>query len=791
MGKKNKSSIPSRPTAQATPIVKAGIFSGLMAAVTQATETLALPPPAWSEERFHELHSALSDERRQTLGSLVNEFMELGKVVRKSTEAAETAKTEYETQLHRIEERRIEIEAREKALDERFAELDKQQAAILAKESALTTRERAMLARELNAEAGFAQQNSQALEVLNRQRAELLQQRITLEADITQMRTSLTEEMARAAAVQKERIETRQAQLDAKESQLLAKEQALELNQRQMVLDRRTAEQLETLLRRQIEAEVAKELAAKVDLINKLKRHIEVLSSEIDEINGRLNEFHDLEQALAGREPHELIQQCEDLAMQCRKHEATIRQLQQTRDKDDTSALRAERDRLDKELRSLQPELEDYKRQAFLARMGVQERENWEIEKRILQRSNELLSAGVKDLEARIKGLTDVQDNQGAFPELGRMDVESKFQIAPPTQRIEDLKGFTEELRERIAASQPKNPLFFPLAELQLFVGGLAMSQLHVLQGISGTGKTSLAKAFAKAVGGVCTDIAVQAGWRDRADLLGHYNAFEKRYYEKDCLQALYRARTPGFNDLLNVILLDEMNLSRPEQYFADFLSALEKEPDDRIVSLMESAPQQAPRLLREGREILVPENVWFIGTANQDESTNELADKTHDRAFVMELHKPHRGEVFQPRKDLGQAVYSYHSLKEAFTKAQRKHKKQVSELWDDLSNSELTDVLEKQFGLSWGNRLERQAQRFLPVVVAAGGSIDQALDHLLATRLFRAGKVTGRHDVFREDLVAMQKAVDATWQALFPNEVAVRCAEAIEKDIKRLERGG
>ncbi|MBN0287701.1 AAA family ATPase, partial [Pseudomonas aeruginosa] len=96
-------------------------------------------------------------------------------------------------------------------------------------------------------------------------------------------------------------------------------------------------------------------------------------------------------------------------------------------------------------------------------------------------------------------------------------------------------------------------------------------------QGISGTGKTSLAKAFAKAMGGFCTDIAVQAGWRDRDDLLGHYNAFERRFYEKDCLQALYRAQTPRWRDTCNVILLDEMNLSRPEQYFAEFLSALEK----------------------------------------------------------------------------------------------------------------------------------------------------------------------------------------------------------------------
>ena len=68
------------------------------------------------------------------------------------------------------------------------------------------------------------------------------------------------------------------------------------------------------------------------------------------------------------------------------------------------------------------------------------------------------------------------------------------------------------------------------------------MSQLHVFQGISGTGKTSLAKAFAKAMG-VLHGHLRPAGWRDRDDLLGHYNAFERRFYEKDCLQARTRPR--------------------------------------------------------------------------------------------------------------------------------------------------------------------------------------------------------------------------------------------------------
>ena len=87
------------------------------------------------------------------------------------------------------------------------------------------------------------------------------------------------------------------------------------------------------------------------------------------------------------------------------------------------------------------------------------------------------------------------------------------------------------------------------------------------------------------------------------------------------------------------MILLDEMNLSRPEQYFAEFLSAIEKnDPLDRLINLSKSRLPHAPRMLVEGRRIRVPRNVWFIGTANHDETTNEFADKTYDRAHIMTL---------------------------------------------------------------------------------------------------------------------------------------------------------
>ena len=86
-------------------------------------------------------------------------------------------------------------------------------------------------------------------------------------------------------------------------------------------------------------------------------------------------------------------------------------------------------------------------------------------------------------------------------------------ELSLPEQDVPDLKKFSVELQHRIAQAEEGATLHFRLEDIQLLIAGLAISQLHIFQGISGTGKTSLAKAFAKAVGGHCIDIAVQAGW--------------------------------------------------------------------------------------------------------------------------------------------------------------------------------------------------------------------------------------------------------------------------------------
>lgn len=791
MSKKNRNSQPQRQQVsngnQPKPL--GSVLNGLMSAVSQTTQVIGKDKPDWDESVFESLSASLPNERRDEFQNLLHQFMDLGKAVQaaitkanESEEKSNAANGKLSEEANRLAEKVKEISVEENALKERVRALDE-------RESALVETQRRLEIREANERANFLNENNQALSHLREEISSLEMQKLTLQGEALRQRNEALSKIEKETAQVVEDLKQKQEEIEKAAGEIEAEKTNLEMQKRRLLRDQHSSEKLEDLIRGQLQSEMTSVIAKKDLELGKLRQQNGRLADELDSVRTKLESFDALEIVLAGQSPQSLISEAKDLRRQCREQELRILQLEAKNADDESATLRKEKELLEDEMRILRPELEVLRGQSRQIRVGVLEKEQWAMERRLLHKKNEFLSAHLNDLETRIQGLTEAQGQQGSFPELGRMDTEFKFNTPASVEPIENLKTFTDQLQHRIAASQPGNPLYFQLEDLQLFVGGLAMSQLHVLQGISGTGKTSLVKAFAKAVGGECTDIAVQAGWRDRADLLGHYNAFEKRFYEKDCLQALYKAQTPAFNDRINIVLLDEMNLSRPEQYFADFLSSLEKEVGDRRIPLMESAPGNAPKLLSEGREILLPENIWFIGTANQDETTNELADKTHDRAFVMELPR-HEG-YFEFNSDLHDASYQFKSLKGAFSKAQKKDEPEVKELLKFIANSELTKVLEEQFDRGWGNRFERQALKFLPVVKAAGGTFETAIDHLLATRIFRSGKVTGRYDTEKANLEAIEDALLKTLNKVFPNIVPVRCQTAIEKDIRRLEKAG
>jgi hypothetical protein len=753
----------------------------------QTAKSIDVVSPEWSVQTLELLREAISSDRREEFDRFLQQFNDLGNATQAALKSAEEAEKQSNASAQAFDEQQDELTAKETKLDGLQKDLELREKKVLSDEAALIDRLKSLETREANARANFASENATALENLRLEITKLEGQRIEIHNELSTKRRVATENIAREVSIAQMDIEQKQIALDELQANLNAQNEAQDYQQRRIDRDQRSTEQLETMLKKQLESEQLASLRKKDVEIEKLRGVNERLAAEIDEVRGKISSYVALEQELKGKSARALMDEVSELQRSCQEKDREIQSIKFEKGAVDVVALKKENEYLAEKLRTLMPDYEELKRKAFQFNLGVIEKEQWATERRLLAKKNELMSAHLNDLESRITSLTEAEGKQSAFPELYRFDSENSFNTPAATVSVANLKTFTGILQHRIAASQPGNPLYFRLEDLQLFVGGLAMSQLHILQGISGTGKTSLAKAFAKAVGGECTDIAVQAGWRDRADLLGHYNAFEKRFYEKDCLQALYKAQTPSLSDRINIVLLDEMNLSRPEQYFADFLSGLEKAPGDRLVPLMESAPSNAPKLLRDGREILIPENVWFIGTANQDETTNEFADKTHDRAFILELPR-HEGS-FEFNGTFEDLSYQFNSLKSEFRKAQKKDESEVRELLKFIAKSELTKVYEDRFDRGWGNRFERQALKFMPVVRAAGGSFEAAIDHMLSTRVFRAGKVTGRYDTKKEDLIAIEKALLSTLRKILPNIVPIRCQLAIETEIKRLEK--
>ena len=155
-----------------------------------------------------------------------------------------------------------------------------------------------------------------------------------------------------------------------------------------------------------------------------------------------------------------------------------------------------------------------------------------------------------------------------------------------------------------------------------------------ILSGLAGSGKTQLALVFAKCLSEnveeqVCT-VSIGADWTNREPLLGYPNALKSGEYvlpESGVLQLLMRANEDPSKPYF--LILDEMNLSVVERYFADFLSAMES---GEKIKLWDNEEGNVPK------EIELPKNVFIIGTINVDETTYMFSPKVLDRANVIEF---------------------------------------------------------------------------------------------------------------------------------------------------------
>lgn len=312
------------------------------------------------------------------------------------------------------------------------------------------------------------------------------------------------------------------------------------------------------------------------------------------------------------------------------------------------------------------------------------------------------------------------------FPKLTLVD-EKYAALTPPEYDNEiSLQEFAEGYR-RYAASQMK--LYYTPEIVRRFVAGMAASKLLILEGISGTGKTSLPYSFSRYLSNPSTIVSVQPSFRDRTELLGYFNEFSKRFNETEFLRALYEA---NYRPDPTLIVLDEMNLARIEYYFAEMLSVLEMpNKDEWVLDLVPTAWDGDP-VKMDGGKIHVADSTWFIGTANNDDSTFTITDKVYDRAMPIELNE--RADAFECELQPHCNVTAEH-LEYLFQKAQVDYP--ISdELMDKMQK--LDNYLITRFKLSFGNRIMKQLCDFIPVYVACGGTELGGMDYIVARKVLK-----------------------------------------------------
>ena len=277
------------------------------------------------------------------------------------------------------------------------------------------------------------------------------------------------------------------------------------------------------------------------------------------------------------------------------------------------------------------------------------------------------------------------------------------------------------------AASKLK--LYYSEKMIRLFVSAIASTKLVILQGISGTGKTSISLAWGNFVKHPSCVASVQPSWRDRTDIFGYLNEFTKKFNETDFLAYLYEA---GYTDEIYTVILDEMNLARVEYYFAEMLSILEMHSTkDWKIEIVQSSWPTDPKKLIKGK-LQIPPNAWYIGTINNDDSTFMVTDKVYDRAMPIDINE--KGVAFEP-DDVEALDVNYSYLNGLFEKAMTDYAISPATL---KKIEDMDDYTIKHFRVAFGNRIVKHMRKFVPVYVACGGDETEAVDYFMAKKVLR-----------------------------------------------------
>lgn len=407
------------------------------------------------------------------------------------------------------------------------------------------------------------------------------------------------------------------------------------------------------------------------------------------------------------------------------------------------------------------------------------------------------LRGAVISLEARKATLDrEIEKAQGRISGV-ELEDDPLRELKQPPQVVTQLKAWKQsaiiaetEALKRVRQRFEAFGLDYPDRTLRAFHTAMKVNdttQMTVLAGISGTGKSQLPRQYAAGMGIGFLQVPVQPRWDSPQDLMGFYNYIEGRFRPTDMARAMFaldaQNNLEAVPDRLLIVLLDEMNLARVEYYFSDFLSRLESRP---------ARGKEGDKTLRKDAEIEleIPKaqtrifpgyNLLFAGTMNEDESTQSLSDKVVDRANVMRFGAPKQiakamgTESRMPEEALSRSVWEKWCARGLQSADQTRAEGRVNEMLG----------LMQDFGKPFGHRLGRAILAYAgayPEAEGIGDRVNMALADQIEMRLLpklRGVDVEDRSQQF-DDL--RRKAADFGDDAL---------ADAIQASVDAATNGG
>lgn len=283
------------------------------------------------------------------------------------------------------------------------------------------------------------------------------------------------------------------------------------------------------------------------------------------------------------------------------------------------------------ELVSIKEELEKMKNETKQQQTA---RDFWKEQRDTLKEECEAIT---KDINKKV--IEWAADDRNA--EIRRLLV-SQFEVPDVNDNISPLQGI-RNLKDDLGAEQIANIIYDKLKqagrdikpdEAYNYLICLTNNYITVFAGEPGTGKTSLCKILAKALGiydNRYAEILVERGWTSPKDLIGYYNPLTREIEKtqprfSDCMQQLDKENKNNMVEAPYFVLLDEANLSPIEFYWSDF-NHFSDEPSHQYI------------LYSNGEKYEFGSELKFLATINYDQTTTDLSPRFLDRAWVVSMN--------------------------------------------------------------------------------------------------------------------------------------------------------